>query len=123
MAAVLVVDGHPVAPLEVARTRRARARGLLGRSALDGALWLPGVRSVHTVGMAFPLDVAWVSRDGRVLRVVRLRPGRLSGWRPRAAGTLEAEAGAFALWSLAPGSVLSGVDVGGGDDFEVPASS
>ncbi len=100
-----MIDG-----LEVAASRRARGRGLLGRDGIGGALWLPGVRSVHTVGMRFALDVAWLATDGRVLRVRTLRPGRVSAWVPRAAGVLEAEAGAFARWGLEPGSV---VDLGG----------
>lgn len=99
-----------IEPLEVAATRRARGRGLLGRSALAGALWLPGVRSVHTVGMRFALDVAWLDRSGRVLRVRRVPPGRVTAWVPRSAGVLEAEAGAFARWGLAVGGV---VDLGG----------
>ena len=100
--------------LEVASTRRARGRGLLGRDGIDGALWLPGVRSIHTVGMRFALDVAWLAGDGRVLRVRALRPRRVSGWMPRAAGVLEAEAGAFARWGLEVGSVVD-VDRVNGD--------
>jgi uncharacterized membrane protein (UPF0127 family) len=98
---VLRIEG-----LEVASTRRARGRGLLGRDGIDGALWLPGVRSVHTVGMRFAIDVAWLDADGRVLRVRTLRPRRVSAWVPRAVGVLEAEAGAFARWGLAVGSVV-----------------
>ncbi|QYG95462.1 DUF192 domain-containing protein [Iamia sp. SCSIO 61187] len=119
----MVVDGRRVAPLEVATTRRARGRGLLGRDGVDGALWLPGVSSVHTVGMRFALDVAWVGRDGRVLRVRTLAPGRVSGWMPRAAGVLEAEAGAFARWALEVGSVVDVDRVngdGGGEGRERP---
>jgi len=108
---VLVVDGREVAPVEVASTRRARGRGLLGRTGIEGALWLPGVRSVHTVGMSFALDVAWVDRSGSVLRVRSVPPGRASAWVPRAAGVLEAEAGAFARWGLSAGSVVA-VDPG-----------
>ena len=104
---MLVVDGREVAPAEVAATRRARGRGLLGRTGVEGALWLPGVRSVHTVGMAFALDVAWIGRDGRVLRVRAMAPGRASAWVPRAAGVLEAEAGAFAAWGLVAGSIVA----------------
>lgn len=103
---MLVVDGREVAALEVATTRRARGRGLLGRDGIAGALWLPGVRSVHTVGMRFALDVAWVGRDGVVGTVRSLPPGRVSGWRPRAAGVLEAEVGAFDRWGLVTGSVI-----------------
>ena len=111
---MLVVDGRAVADLAVAATRRARGRGLLGRDGIDGAIWLPGVRSVHTVGMRFAIDVAWVAPDGRVARVRTLVPGRVSGWSPRAAGVLEAEAGAFARWALEVGSAVD-VDRVNGD--------
>ncbi|MGI8937672.1 MAG: DUF192 domain-containing protein [Iamia sp.] len=107
MEPVLVVDGRDAAPLEVAATRRAQGRGLLGRDGIDGALWLPGVRSVHSVGMRFPIDVAWVDGSGRVRRVRTMVAGRASAWVPRAAGVLEAEAGSFARWHLAPGAVVT----------------
>jgi uncharacterized protein len=35
----------------------------------DWALELPRCRSVHTFWMRFPLDLVWLDRDGRVLRV------------------------------------------------------
>ncbi|HXH55898.1 DUF192 domain-containing protein [Iamia sp.] len=103
---MLVVDGRDVAPVEVATTRRARSRGLLGRDGLDGALWLPGVRSVHTVAMRFAIDVAWVDRSGVVLRTATVAPTRATRWVARAAGVLEAEDGAFGRWRLAPGAVV-----------------
>jgi len=104
---LLVVDGIPVASVEVAATRRQRGRGLLGRDGIDGALWLPGVRSVHTVGMRFALDVAWIDHDQHVLRVRTFRPGRVTGWTAAASGVLEAEDGAFERWRLRPGSVVT----------------
>lgn len=106
---MLVVEGREVGPLEVAGTRRARGRGLLGRSGIEGALWLPGVRSVHTLGLGFALDVAWIGPRGDVRRVRRLLPGRVTGWH-RAAGLLEAEAGAFATWGLGPGRHVTHVE-------------
>lgn len=95
-----------IRPLEVATTPWARTRGLLGRDGIEGALWLPGVRSVHTMGMRFALDVAWLDGDGRVRRVRTMRPWRMSRWVPGAAGVLEAEAGIFARWGLEIGSVV-----------------
>lgn len=108
-----MIDG-----LEVAATRRARGRGLLGREGIDGALWLPGVRSVHTAGMRFTIDVAWLGDDGRVLRLRTMRPWRVSGWVQGAAGVVEAEGGAFARWGLQVGSLVavSGVDRINGDE-------
>ncbi len=110
---MLTIDGRQVAPVEVAASRWARVRGLLGRGHIDGALWLPGVRSVHAVGMRFAIDVAWVDDAGRVQHVATMRPGRISRWR-RGAGVLEAETGSFARWALIPGARLAGFDLSPG---------
>src|SRR6266508_3796180 len=102
----LLRDGEVVASLEVATRFGARARGLLGRDGVKGALLLQPARSVHTIGMRFPIDVAFVDRDLVVLRTVTMRPWRMSRVVFRARAVLEAEAGAFALWNLVPGDRL-----------------
>ena len=69
----------------MARTLWTRMAGLLGRRGLpDGeALVFERCRAIHTVGMRFPIDVAFVDRTWRVVAVrSRVGPGR-SG-RPRA---------------------------------------
>jgi uncharacterized membrane protein (UPF0127 family) len=104
---VLLVDGRPAAPVEVASAHLARARGLLGRRGLRGALVLPGTRSVHTVGMRFPIDVALCTGDLAVVAVRTLPPGRLVLPRRRVRVVVEAEAGSFERWGLAPGSQLA----------------
>lgn len=106
VVAWLLRDGEVLASLEVADGRRARARGLLGRNAVDGALLLRPARSVHTVGMRFPIDVAFCDEDLRVIRAVTMPRHRVSRpvWRARA--VIEAEAGAFARWRLQPGDQL-----------------
>ena len=102
----LVVDGRDVAPAAVARSRRARRRGLLGRPPGPGALVLARTRSVHGLGMDRSLDVALCAPDGRVVAVRRLRPGGLV-WPTR--GTrwaVEADEGAFERWGLQVGSIV-----------------
>ena len=93
-------------PVEIAATRAARRRGLLGRDRVDGVLVLSPCRQVHTIGMRCAIDVAFVARDGRVLRVVTMPPGRLSRvvWRSRC--VLEGPAGAFAGWGITPGATV-----------------
>lgn len=71
----------------------ARARGLLGTRAEWGdgnrMLVLAPCKSVHTIGMRYALDIAFVDRNGIVLRSERnVRPGRLLSCR-RAAFVLE----------------------------------
>jgi uncharacterized membrane protein (UPF0127 family) len=103
----LLADGRPVAPLAVARTSAERRRGLLGTSGVEGALWLTRCPSVHMVGMAYPIDVAVLDADGRVLRTATLRPPwGMTFWRWRARTTVEAPAGALAQWGVQVGSRL-----------------
>lgn len=100
----LVADDKVVASLEVADSRAARRRGLLGRDGIDGAMLLSPARSVHTVRMRFPIDVAHLDRDLVVLGVVTMPPNRVGRWHPRARHVLEAEAGSLARWGLTPGT-------------------
>ncbi len=92
---------------ELATTRRARRRGLLGRDGIDGALVLRPCRQVHTIGMRFVIDVAFCARDGRVLRVQTMPPGRVSRivWRSRF--VVEAVAGSFEQWGVRRGSTVT----------------
>lgn len=103
-SARLIVDGRDVAPLEVASTAAERRRGLLGREGLDGALWLAPAIQVHSFRMAFDLDVAFVARDGTVLRVQPLPRNRMTPFVWRARGVVEAEAGCFDRWGLITGA-------------------
>jgi hypothetical protein len=103
----LVRDGEVLASVEVARRARERAVGLLGRDRLEGALLIERARSVHTIGMRFAIDVAFLDRWGRVLDTITpMRPFRVSLPRLRASAVLEAPAGAFARWRLVPGDVV-----------------
>lgn len=68
--------------VRVAADPLARLIGLAGLRALPpaSALLLPGTRSIHTLGMRFPLDLVWLDGDGGVVRTDRaVRP-----WRVRA---------------------------------------
>jgi hypothetical protein len=102
----LLREGAVLASLEVADTRAARRRGLLGRDAVDGALLLRPARSVHTIGMRFPIDVAWLDGDLTVLRTATMPRNRMSRPVRKARSVVEAEAGAFARWELHVGDAL-----------------
>ena len=101
---VLVVNGQHVRTATLAVSAGSRRRGLLGIDEFDGLLVIPRCRQVHTIGMRFPIDVAFCDRDGTVLHVATgMRPGRISRivWRSRF--VVEAAAGAFAEWPLVAG--------------------
>ena len=102
----LLRDGQVLAALEIARGGSARRKGLLGRDGLEGALLIDPCRWVHTIGMRFALDVAYVDGGGVVLKTVRMVPGRLGLPMLRARQVVEAEAGAFARWGLHVGDAV-----------------
>lgn len=75
----------------VARGPRARLLGLslLRRERAGPGLLIPRCRSVHTIGMRFPLDLYFLDRAGRVVAQRRaVPPGRLA-WRRDAGAVLE----------------------------------
>jgi uncharacterized membrane protein (UPF0127 family) len=57
--------------VEVANTSMRRLFGLLGRRGLDAGegLWIKPSSGVHTVGMAFPIDVVGLDRKGVVIKL------------------------------------------------------
>ncbi len=102
----LVRDGKVLATIEEATSLRDRTRGLLGRDGLKGAILLRPARSVHSVGMAFTIDVAFCTKDLVVLRTICLKPSRMTRPAVRGGCVIEAESGAFERWKLQPGDKL-----------------
>ena len=93
---------------ELALTRRTRRRGLLSRRGLDpsAALVLAPCAAIHTVGMRFTIDVLFVNRAGRVVKVVSdLPPWRLAG-AMRAHAAIELAAGALRACGVKRGDCL-----------------
>ena len=84
--------------LETAFDSASRRHGLLGRDGLPpgSALIIAPSNAVHTFFMRFSIDVLFVRRDGRVIKV---RP-RLHPWR------VAASLRAFAVIELPAGSLL-----------------
>jgi uncharacterized membrane protein (UPF0127 family) len=83
------------ADVEVASTRRARRRGLLGRATMapDAALVLEPCFAIHTAFMRFAIDVLFLDRNGRVRRVASLMPWR-AAFDVSASAVVEMTAGA-----------------------------
>jgi uncharacterized membrane protein (UPF0127 family) len=77
----------------------ARTRGLMGAAPLpSGAgLLLDGDNAIHTCFMRFPIDVAFLDREGKVLHLIhRLAPWRVSRIVWRAHAVLELPPGILA---------------------------
>lgn len=103
----LVNDARVMASAELAESRVDRRRGLLGRDHFDGALVLRPCRWVHTVGLRFAIDVAYLDRDGVVIKTARMQRHRLGVPVPAARTVIEAQAGAFARWGLRVGDEVA----------------
>jgi uncharacterized membrane protein (UPF0127 family) len=109
-ARLTTADGRVLATVELAETASTRARGLLGRSSLPAgeAMWLAPCRSIHTIGMQFPIDVVYLDRESRVVAIrERVVPFRITwgGWRAR--GVLEFAAGEVARLRITQGQQLA----------------
>jgi len=102
----LLSDGKVLASAEVAETAIERARGLIGRRDYDGAMVFPRTRSVHSVGMRFPLDVGFLDTDLVVIDIARLDPWRVVLPRRRARTVVESTAGSFERWGMQVGDRL-----------------
>lgn len=97
MKAVDLHSGEVLAQdLDLADTFFSRLKGLLGRRELapGAGLWIKPCGSVHTFGMRFSIDVAFLDRDMRVVAVAKtLRPNRVSPFYSKAFSVLELPAG------------------------------
>jgi uncharacterized membrane protein (UPF0127 family) len=104
-------SGLPIATtIETAFESADRKRGLLGRDGLASgqALVIAPTNLVHTFAMRFPIDILFMARDGRVLKVRRAVPPR------RIVGSWSA----FAVVELAAGQADAS-DTRPGDSIEV----
>ncbi|MEA2068654.1 MAG: DUF192 domain-containing protein [Verrucomicrobiota bacterium] len=99
MSRILINDGNGtvlVENLTMAESTTARMRGLLGRSSLppDAGMLIRPCGSIHMWFMRFPIDVAFLDTEMRVLKIVRnLRPWQLAFAPPGTTSVLETASG------------------------------
>lgn len=94
---------------EVADTGASRSKGLLGRKGLAAgeALWIVPCESVHTIGMQFALDLVYLDRLNRIVKIRRnVPPWRLSACL-RAYSVIEFPSGAIQKENANPGDQLA----------------
>jgi len=87
-----------------------RALGLLARRPLaegEGLLLGP-CKAIHTWGMRYPIDVAFLDRAGRVVASYPgVRPNRRTSWHSSAEWALELPAGALSRAAVTVGDRIS----------------
>jgi uncharacterized protein len=87
----------------------SRRKGLLGRDSLasGAALVIAPTNAIHTWFMRFPIDVAFITRDGRIVKAVH----RLPAWRMslalRGYAVVELPAGALVSSDTVVGDLLA----------------
>jgi uncharacterized protein len=103
-------EGREVATrVEVAGSFLRRGLGLMFRAGLPPGhgLMITPCNSIHMLFMRFPLDVAFLDREGRVVRIYPgIRPWRMSRVVRGARSALELPAGTLAAAGVEPGTVL-----------------
>jgi hypothetical protein len=102
----LLRDGDVVCALQLADSPAERRDALREGNGWDGALHVDGVRTVHTAGARFPIDVAFLSVDLTVLRVRRLKPWRVAVGGRGVRSTVETQAGSLERWGVRVGDQL-----------------
>jgi len=102
--------GTVIIPIvEPALSFRRRLLGLLGRKALGPAhaLYLKPCRAVHTCFMRFRLDLVFLDRDGKIIRIARsVPPWRLVNGGREARSVLELQAGCLPEDALSVGDAV-----------------
>jgi uncharacterized protein len=95
--------------VRTADTFLSRFVGLLGTAAIrEGeGLWIVPCRSVHTLGMRYPIDVAFLDARGIVVGILKgLPPNRIGRVFRDARGALELRSGILAATGTSPGDRL-----------------
>ena len=96
---------------EAANSVFKRMKGLIGRSAEEfipgKALWIIPTEGIHTFGMRFAIDAAYLDSRGKVLRMYQaLPPRRFAAVIFSAASVLELPAGTLARTHTEVGDIL-----------------
>ena len=95
--------------VRTASTFLSRFVGLLGTAAIgeDEGLWIVPCRGVHTLGMRYPIDVAFLDARGVVVGTLEgLPPNRVGRVFRGARGALELRSGTLAATGTVPGDRL-----------------
>ncbi|MSO59305.1 MAG: DUF192 domain-containing protein [Ilumatobacteraceae bacterium] len=102
----LVSDARVLASAKLASSRTARRRGLIGVCNIDEALVLQPCRWIHTFGVLHTLDVAYLDKQGVVLRIEHISPKRVGAPVWSAVTVIEAASGSMERWSLKIGDLV-----------------
>jgi uncharacterized membrane protein (UPF0127 family) len=94
--------------IDVADTSAKRRTGLLKHTSLPAGtgLWIAPCEAVHTFGMKFPIDVVFLSKARKVLKIRKNMPKRRIAMSLRAYSVLELPVGVLESTGTVPGDQL-----------------
>jgi uncharacterized membrane protein (UPF0127 family) len=95
--------------VQLAGAGRDRRKGLLGRDRLGSGegLWIVPCEAVHTIGMRFPIDLVYLDRQKRIVKLrCNVGPWRISGCL-RAHSVIELPAGTVRDTNTIKGDMLA----------------
>lgn len=105
----LYINGKKYGRIGLADSFFLRLRGLLGRNfdELDALLITP-CGSIHTLFMAYPIDVLFIDREGKTIKAVK----HLKPWVPyisgrKACSVIELPSGKISEWNIETGDHIA----------------
>jgi uncharacterized membrane protein (UPF0127 family) len=103
----IVKDGRTLFSVRIANTWWSRLRGLLAYPPLQSgeALLLCPCSAVHGVGIGYPLDLAFVDRQGKILKCCPLHRWSMA-MHSGAYAVLEMPRGSIEHYALQPGQLI-----------------
>ena len=115
---IVTAQGERTVEVEIANSEGERARGLMGREALDEDAGMVFVFPAETSGpfwmkdTLIPLSIAFYDENGRILRILEMEPCRRDPcplYDPAVTyrGALEVNRGAFREWGVSEGDTLT----------------
>jgi len=107
--------------IELAHSSMRRLFGLLGRRGLSagGGLWISPSSGIHTMGMAFPIDVIGLDRNRNIVKLWNsLRPFRLTSISFKMKSVLELPAGTILASGAQLGDTLQITSAGAAKEEE-----
>ena len=102
-----------VGNLMVADSIFKRMKGLLGKTSLasGSGLLLKPCKAVHTFGMKFAIDIVFLDKGNRVIKIIEaLKPNRITAIYSNASTVLELSGGSTAEAQLSKGDYLEIID-------------
>ena len=92
----------------IADSSKTRKTGLLKHKSFEAGdgLWITPCEAVHTIGMKFPIDVLFLDKKLRVVKIRREMPQWRIAGSFRAHSVLELPSGTAAATSTTPGDQL-----------------